>query len=98
MNDFISNNILLDIVFWFFCAFVTVLIAALMKRNVILWMLLGIIFGVFAIIALLLLPRKRKKIYGIPHKNRMESRSWYLQIKEEFEEHKKKEISAQNDK
>ena len=91
MNDFISNNIFIDLAFWIFCAFITVLIASFRKRNVALWALIGVVFGIFAIIAVLLLPRKRKKDHGVPHKGREESRAWYLKTMEEFREYKEKQ-------
>ena len=94
MNDFIGNNVYIELAFWLFCAFVTVLIASLRKKNVTLWALIGVVFGVFAIIVILVLPRDRKKNFGAKHRTREESRAWYLKTKEEFEEYKKKEVKT----
>ena len=92
MDNFLSDDAYFIIVIWLFFAAITSYLAAKRKRNIINWLLIGILFGIFGIIIIILFPPKNKKEIEVKHTDKLNSRLKYLKIKEEFEEYKKKKI------
>lgn len=84
-----NSDLFILILFWFPALVAVTFVAKIKNRPPLLWLLAAVIFGFFALIILILLPKKKPLVKEPLTKE--ESRAKYLQMKREFLESKFKQ-------
>jgi hypothetical protein len=82
--DALGNNVYLLFIFWVFLPAVACYWLALKKRrSTLLWLLLGMVFGILAVGYLWFLPGLKMKEFKVAHKDKFETKmNLYANLKE----------------
>lgn len=96
MNEVISDFTFWLLIAWIFGPAIICYIMALDKhRNTLIWVLAGMVFGVFTIIVLYFLPKLPGKVYNIPKDNKIDRKLKLFTYLKEIKEAKSNKSNIQ---
>ncbi len=88
MFETISQSTIIFASLWFLCAIITSYFAKSKKRSAFQWLLIGLFLGIGGIILVLIVTRNDKKQFEVAHKDSVDRKLWYHQMKSEMENSK----------